>query len=348
MQGEAAAELSVVQKDLCKAQRRETEYLQREGAQKEVLRDLKQKVARLERQSHELELARLTVDSPKSSVGGSARKNEVAEMQRQLTDVHQQLRDARTRSKDELKALQRRLGESERLIQMNADAYEQQREQLEADLSATRQDQESLMAKNNTANHTITRLRTRISSLEKDVHAHRQATTSDNTIAEERKDLHDMLKDAKLTAEDLQVQINTRDSQLAASSTREKDLRAQLKRVRDERTLQTQRSTALSTELDDLQSRYERAVDNIARQQRKWEEERKAMASRVRFANTSFSELHATDSQELVKRHAGELRGLAKQIQWLRAKCVREEGFRSGLVYEKKFLLMQIEMFEAW
>jgi len=72
------------------------------------------------------------------------------------------------------------------------------------------------------------------------------------------------------------------------------------------------------------------------------------MASRVRFANTSISELHATDSQELAKRHTGELKGLAKQIQWLRAKCEREEGFRSGLVYEKKFLLMQIEMFETW
>jgi len=348
--GEAAAELSMVQKDLSQVRKKEAEYLQHEIARKEVMRDLKQKVSRLERHSHDLEIARLTVDSPKSSVGGSARKSEIVEMQRQLTDTHQQLREARAKSKDDLKGLQRRLAESERLVQINLDNHEQQREQLEAELSATRNEQESLLNKNNTATQTITRLRTRISSLEKDIHTHRQASTAENTIAEERKDLHDMLKDAKLTAEDLQVQVTARESQLTASSTREKDLRAQLKRVREERTLQTQKSTALTTELDSLQTRYERAVDNLSRQQRNWEDERKAMASKVRFANTSMSELHQDQNQnvDLVKKHASELRGLAKQIQWLRAKYAREQGFRSGLVYEKKFLLMQIEMFEAW
>ena len=349
--GEAAAELSLAQKDLSTARRKETEYLQREAAQKETVRDLKQKVTSLERQFHEQEIARLTVDSPKSSVGGSARKNELVELQRQLADAHQQLRKAQAKSKDDLKTLQRRLTESERQIQSNLDAYEQQREQLEAELSANCNEQDNILAKNTTATQTISRLRTRISSLENDIRIHRQATTADVTIAEERKDLHEMLKDAKLTAEDLQVQINSRESQLASASSREKDLRAQLKRVREERTLQTQRSTALSTELENVQSRYERAVENLTRQQHKWDEERKAMASRVRFANTSVSSLNANDHQNLElikKKHMGELKGLAKQIQWLRAKCTREEGFRSGLVYEKKFLLMQIEMFEAW
>lgn len=349
--GEASAELSMIQRDLSMARRKEAEYLQREAAQKEVARDLKQKVARLERLSHEQEIARLTVDSPKSSVGGSARKNELVEVQRQLADAHQQLREARVKSKDDLKTLQRRLAESERLIQSNIDAYEQQREQLEAELSATRNEQDTISAKNTTATQTISRLRTRISTLENDIRIHRQATTADVTIAEERKDLHEMLKDAKLTAEDLQVQINSRESQLASASSREKDLRDQLKRIREERTLQTQRSTALSKELENMQSRYERAIDNLTRQQHKWDEERKAMASRVRFANTSVSSMHANDSQileSMQKKHTGELKGLAKQIQWLRAKCTREAGFRSGLAYEKKFLLMQIEMFEAW
>lgn len=348
MQRESADDVSMLQKDLCQAQRKETEYLEREAAHREVIRDLKQKIGRLERQLHEVEVARLTVDSPKSSVGGSARKNEIAEMQHQLGEAHQQLRDGKAKSKDDLKALQRRLAESERLVKSNTDSYEQQREQLEADLFATRQDRESLLAKSENANQTITRLRTRISSLEKDIHNYRQTTATDHTIAEERKDLHEMLKDAKLTAEDLQVQINARETQIATSSAREKDLRAQLKRIREERTHQTQKSTTLSTELDNLQYRYEQTVDHLTLQQRKWEEERKAMVSRVRFANTSISELHTHDHQELTKRHVGELKGLAKQIQWLRAKCVREQGFRTGLAYEKKFLMMQIEMFETW
>ena len=349
--GAAAAELSIVQKDLSMARKKEAEYLQREAAQKEAVRDLKQKITRLEALSHDQEIARLNADSPKSSVGGSARKNELEEVRRQLAGAHQQLREARTKSKGDLKTLQSRLAESERQVQSNLDAYEQQREQLEAELSTLRNEQDMVVAKGYTADQTISRLRARISSLEKDIRVHRHATTADITIAEERKDLHEMLKDAKLTAEDLQVQITSRESQLATASNREKDLRTQLKRVREERTLQTERSNALSNELENLQSRYERAVDNLSRQQREWEEERKAMASRVRFANTSVSSLHANENSNLEsmqKKHMGELKGLAKQIQWLRAKCTREEGFRSGLVYEKKFLLMQIEMFEAW
>ena len=41
--GQAAAELSIVQKDLSKARKKEAEYLEREAAQKESHRDLKQK-----------------------------------------------------------------------------------------------------------------------------------------------------------------------------------------------------------------------------------------------------------------------------------------------------------------
>ena len=346
---EAPAELSMIHNDLCVARKREAEYLQREVVQKEIVRDLKHKVTRLERQSHEFEIARLTVDSPKSSVTGSAQKSELLEVQRLLADTHQQMRDARTKSRDELKQLQRKLAESERHAQTNLNSYEQQREQLEAEMSAVRHERETLIIKNDTANQTITRLRTRISSLEKDVHAHRQATTADNTIVEERKDLHEMLKDAKLTAEDLQVQITARETQLATSTNREKELRASLKRIREERTLQTQRATALATELDRLQSRYERSVDNLARQQRKWEEERKAMNSRVRFPNMSVSSLHAdSDNHALAQQHAAEIRGLAKQIMWLRAKFEREQGFRAGLVREKRYMKLEIAQFEAW
>ncbi len=349
--GEAAAELSMIQKDLSTARRKEAVYLQREAAQKDIVRELKQKTMRLERQSHELEVARLAVASPQSSVGGSARKNELIEVQSQLSIAHQQLKDARAKSRDDLKAMQRRLGKSERQAQENLDGYEQQRENLESELSENRHEQEALVSKNNIATQTIARLRTRIASLENDVHAHRQTNTADNTIAEERKDLHDMLKDAKLTAEDLQVQLTAQDNHLASATSREKELRTQLKRVREERTFQTDKSSALSAELENLQTRYERAVHKFSRQQRSWEDERKTMTSRVRFPNMSISSLHANneeESMEMVNRHAAELRGLAKQIQWLRAKLNREQEFRSGLIYEKKYMKLEIEMFEAW
>jgi len=48
------------------------------------------------------------------------------------------------------------------------------------------------------------------------------------------------------------------------------------------------------------------------------------------------------------KQHDKELKGLAKQIQYLHAKCYREEGFRNDLVYTKNWFLMQVHMYQQW
>ena len=354
-----AAELSMIQRDLSVARRKETELLQREEGHKESIRDLKQTVARLERQIHEIEVSKLAVDSPKSSIGGSARKNELVESRRQLAEAHQRMKDLRSKSKDTEKDFQRKLSEAERQAQANYDSYEQQREQLEQELSECRLQQEEQQAKSTANEKTINRLRTRIQSLEQSLHTNRVTTVDDKTMADERKDLHEMLKDAKLEAEDLQLQIAERQSQIDAASSREIDLRTQLKRVREERTLYYKKSTAMSLELDNVQLQFDRALDKIARQQQEWDKERKAVVSRVRFPNMSISSIDREESstnlkqlellvQEKEKLHQRELRGLAKQIQWTRARFVREEGFRKGLAYEKRFLLMQIEMFNAW
>ena len=343
-----ATELSVVQKDLMAARKKEAELLQRENTQKETIRELKQKVSNLERQNHELEVARLTISSPQSSVGGSARKNELVGVRQQLSVAQQQLKDARVKSREEIKMLQGRLIESEREVHENIIGFEQQQEHLENQIARDRQEHEALVSKYNASAQTITRLRTRIASLEQDIQVHRHSTTTDATTAEERKDLHDMLKDAKLTAEDLQVQLKARDKQLASTISHEDGLRNELKRVREGRALQADKAVALSSELENLQSRYEHAVEKFTQQQQTWEEERRTMSSRVRFPNNSVSSLHVSNEVQLAQRHAAELRGLAKQIQWLRAKLNREEGFRSDLIYEKKYMKLEIEMFEAW
>ena len=198
-------------------------------------------------------------------------------------------------------------------------------------------------------------LRNRIEKLERDL-ANTRAI-HDRTMVEERKDLHGMLKDAKLEAEDMHAQVNENEKMMRAASKRESDLRVQLKRLREERNSQAQRRTAVVDEFEHLQRRYERAVIHLKEQQQKWEEERRSIMSHVRFPNVSISSPDLarghSDSRSLEastqeKRHQGELRGLAQQIHWLRAKCTREEGFRAGLAYEKKFLLLQIDMYSAW
>lgn len=340
-------ELSMLQKDLGTARHKETNYLHREATYKDTIRELKQHVAHLERQVHEIEISHLAVDTPKSSNNGSARKTELLELRRQLFDAQHQLKDLRTRSKESERSLQRRLLDSERQAHAESEAFDQQRDQLEASLSNCRVEIESHISKNSIADKTISRLRTRIQNLENSLQVARVSTAANLTMAEERKDLHEMLKDAKLSAEDLRLQIVTRQSLLDAATSREKDLRAQLQHVREERTLQSQKSSALASELDSLQATYEATLDKFTRKQQQWEAERK----RVRFPNVSVSEGNSQFEavvKENEKRHAAELKGLAKQIQWLRAKLGREEGFRLSLAWEKRWLTMRCEMFEAW
>ncbi|KAI9822425.1 MAG: hypothetical protein M1827_000144 [Pycnora praestabilis] len=354
--GDAAAEMSMIRKDLSDARRKETEYLQREASSKENARDLKHRIADLERNLHEIEISKLVVDSPRSSIGGSTRKNEVIEVRRQLAEAHQQMKELRSRLKENEREAQRRSAAADRDYQTKTDASEREREMLEQALSDSRLQQEDLLNKNSIAEQTIDRVRNRIHHLEKELHTAR-LDRNDHTIAEERKDLHEMLKDAKLEVEDLQMQIAERETRVEAATWRESDLRAQLKRVREERSLQAQKATAAATELESLQYRYEHTIDKMARLQQSWDEERKTQTQRVRFPNTTISSLHRSDSTEMLqleqeikqkeKQHNGEIMGLAKQIQYLRARCRREEGFRADLAYSKKFFLMQIELYSA-
>lgn len=352
---DATAELSLFQADLAAARAKETEFLQREATHKESIRDLKQNIARLERQLHEVEIARLAVNSPQPSVSGSARKDEIAELRRQLADAHQQIKDSRTTSRERERELQRKLVELNQQTQSDKDAGERERDHLELEISSCRMQYDQQVTKATAAEKNVARLRIRIQTLEKDLKSHRQTAVGDLTMADERKDLHEMLKDAKLTAETLQVEISSRETLLTASSSREKELRAHIRRIREERNLQLDKSTALSTELEHLQSRYERAVDNFTRQQKAWEEERKKMASGVRFANTSSSSVNAGNAtaelkemeqlmREKENRHEGELKALVTQIQWLKVMGRRGESFRQGLVHGKRYLLEEIEM----
>lgn len=351
-------ENSNAMKDLTFARSKETEYLQREISHKGTIRDLKQEIARLERQLHELQISQLTSKSPQSSIGGSARKDEILDIRRQLAEVHQQMKDLRSKSKEKERELQQKFLELRDQAQSDRDSHEQERDQLEQELSTCRQQYAEESSKATAAENATTRLRTRIQNLEKDIQAHRLNTAGDLTMADERKDLHEMLKDAKLTAETLQVGIVSRDTLLAASTAREKELDIHLARLREQRILELNRASALTKELQYLQNRYERALDDFARQQQKWEEERKKITSGVRFANMSISSLHGSDNieqskpveealQEQERRHLAEMRGLSKQIIWLRARFNRERSFRETLAHGKQYLLAEIASHEA-
>lgn len=336
-------ELSVLRRDLSAARQKETEYLQREASHKDVVRTLKRQVTDLERKAHDLEISQLQVSSPISS-NGSARKSELIEVRHQLATAHQTLKELRSQLKDVERDAARKVSSIALELQTKGEAWETEKDELERELDAAVLVKEELLAKNSTSEQSISRFRSKISRLERELQAERRNATEDRTIALERRDLHDMLRETQIRASELEMELQARDKEIAKVSAKEVELRGQLKRVRDERTVRRSQASQALLELEKLESEMR------AREQA-WEEEKRRLSRGVRFPNMSISELKEgenTTPAEREKIHAKELRGLAMQIEWLKARVRREEGLRADAAFAKRYMSAQIELFSAW
>lgn len=127
----------------------------------------------------------------------------------------------------------------------------------------------------------------------------------------ERKDLHELLKSSTVEAESLSLKLSERDSRVS-------QLRGHLRRVREERALSAKKADAANRELEALQDRYEGALNNIG------------------------------DRPERGGRYEKEIKGLGKEILWLRARLNREEKFRKGLAWSKGLLELGERVRRAW
>ncbi|ELR05869.1 hypothetical protein GMDG_07642 [Pseudogymnoascus destructans 20631-21] len=316
---------------------RETEYIQRESATKETIRTLKRQISSLERQSHNLELSILQTSSPHSASTGSIHQSEILEVRSQLATAHQTLKDLRAQLKETERNAAKKLTSAHLDHQSQAAEWDSARFTLERDLSAALSAKSALEAQATAAESTAARLKAKIARLEQELHAERATAEGDRTMALERHDLHEMLRETQVQADKLELAVQTRDASLAALTTTEASLRAQLKRIREGRTVQKERATRAMTELEGLEREFRGA-------KRGWEAERQGLTRGVRFANSS-SVLEGGAEAEV--RHGKELRGLAMQIEWLRARCRREEGLRADAAYAKRFMLLQVELFGA-
>ncbi|TVY26443.1 hypothetical protein LHYA1_G003545 [Lachnellula hyalina] len=348
-QAEATRELSIIRHDLSTAHQKETEFLQREAAQKDIIRGLKRQISELERKAHDAEISRLEVSSPRSSVNGSARKSEVIEVRAQLASTHQSLKEVRSQLKNAEKEAGRKINAANIELQAQLEAWESERDHLERSLDQAQLAVNELTAKNTTSEATVTRLRSKIDRLEKALQAERQNSGEDRTMALERRDLHDMLRETQVQVETLEIVVKEREQHIQSISAIESQLRSQLKRVREERSTYKSKATSAQEDLKKWERKFRFA-------QAAWEAEKQTLTRGVRFANTSMS-TNGNDGSELavVKKtlaerehqHEKEMRGVALQVEWLRARCRREETFRACAAFAKKYMALEIELYQA-
>lgn len=268
-------------------------------------------------------------------------KDELSSLKDRLHTAHDKVDEFRRKLKDAHSEARLNLIEANTISQKQDEELQNLRDQLEHQAHDLNIRKEEYKKEGEGNEKTISRLRSRVHSLEKELHDLRLTKLEDQTMAVERQDLHDMLKSAKLEAEDLQHQLNNCRSRLDAASEREKGLRDQVQRRRAERDHEQNKVSALARELETLQDRYDNRLEEIRAQRQSLREEDDA-----RLITHTKQARRDVETQD--KRHCAEIKGLAKQIEWLRARCQRERAFRECLIYEKVFLSMQVDMFQAW
>ncbi|EWC44590.1 hypothetical protein DRE_06671 [Drechslerella stenobrocha 248] len=216
------------------------------------------------------------------------------------------------------------------------------------ELSDIKKDLQDAQARENQAKEKIRDQRQRIARLEADLKEIKAARTRnlDDTEAQiERQELHQHLMSARLQIEQMQDDAEAKDSDLKAMLVRGGELEARVKALKADRAKQNSKVAKAEEALLKSQSRLERANQKLTHMQKTWDEERNLFEQKVVQNDVLTQKEMQLVASEQQTNHKAEIKGLGKQIQWLRARISREEKFRRDLSYSKNYFLKQIQMF---
>lgn len=304
-------------------------------------------------QESQVQLARARKGKRSFEAEHAENKADLEALQAAAEDAESARNTAQETARDLRKQLKDVQREADRKLQTQINAYETDITNLEQDLEAAQSKTRELTAKNESLASSVSRLKTRLATAETDLATARASRSSpgrDTSVAE-RKDLHDMLRDAKLKAEDLELKLQERDQRVEAANKHDNELRSQLHRVREERKEANRRADAAADELATLQDRHDGLVEE--------RDELRRLQKGVRFpktvpgaASSSQSLITQQDPKEVstaltkaTHRHTLELRGLVRQIEYLSARLRREEAFRNDLSYSKRYTAKVLEVY---
>ncbi|CAG8887812.1 unnamed protein product [Penicillium egyptiacum] len=210
------------------------------------------------------------------------------------------------RSLEEARKREKALLQRESKQRSSAQSYKSRVEELEKDLHDAMMNKfESHSPHNSPSN----KLHEELRSLRKQVaEAHRslqKVNTKNRELEravmkeEDQKDFHELLRSSTLEAESLALKLSEREARLS-------ELKTHVRRIREERDAHKREAEAATKNLDVLQRRHEEILEKD---------------SLCKSTNKT--------------KHEKEIRGLGKEIIWLRARLQREEKFRSDLAWSK-------------
>lgn len=293
-------------------------------------------------------------------------EDEIADAQQDKTiagereDLHELVKQAKIEAED----LQIQLTDRERKLASSSRSEKELKGQLES-AQADMEDFQSQMAEFETKIQTSKTKERELRAQLKDLKDAKiqleeleaqvgERKTSSSGHARREAELRTQLREAKIEVEQLEIDAADREDQIKRLTKKEAQLRDRLKKSQSNDTIQVDLQGRLADADLDLQTLNKQLKDRdreIQISKKREADLRRKLQSLQQVAENdrTLDEKHFNkDVAGLQHKHKAEMKGLAKQIQLLRAKCTREEAFRSDLAYMKRFFLMQIKLYSDW
>ena len=345
--GEGNSELSLLHRELSAARKKEIDQLKSDATHKETIKSLKRQIADLERKTHEAALERFA-GSP-SSHGGSAQKAEVSELRHQLSTASQSVQEL----KRSLRDAERKAAASAREVQTRLDELEDDKLVLEQALDdahtaaeESAATYEEALKKYKQKLDKYKRERDELAAAVRDQRNHSANSSVSEMPLEERRDLHKMLRESQLAADKLDRELREHREALEELMGVESSLRKKLERARSERAAYRASAEKLHKDFRKLKAEKDRAVAEAASAAAAANEER-ALVRAPKPGNVDTDAIiRAAEAAE--QRHEKEIRGLVMQMEWLKACWDREAKLRSDAAFAKQYLMMQVQVRDAW
>ncbi|KAM0322429.1 hypothetical protein ACHAQA_009496 [Verticillium albo-atrum] len=318
---EGNSELSLVRRDLSSARQKEREFLQRESAHKDVVKNLKRQISDLERQAHEAEMSRLIM-SPNSSTT-STRPSEVNSLRTQLSSAQQSVQEFKTKARD----AERKIGQIERDFESRLDELEDQKASLEQALEDAQRDADEVTVLHEKA---LRRLGQKLEKSERERKAAASGRLNLDSMSSEHRNLQEILHRSQAETEALEHDVLQQQDAIDALSAAEASLRRKLERTRSERAAYRLTAEKLQKDIRDFKA---------AEDQRQV-----APYAGHDHLNDSAIETVIRAAEGAEERHTKELRGMALQMEWMQARWEREVSMRADAAYAKKFLQLELEI----
>ncbi|KAF4335000.1 myosin heavy chain [Fusarium beomiforme] len=326
---EGNSELSMIRKDLTAARQKELEFLQKESANRDVVKGLKRQIGDLERQVHETEVSRL-IASPKSSTSDSGRKSEVTELRGQLSAAQKSIQDLRSKNRE----AERRAMQVSQDFQRQLNDLEDQKIVLEEVLEEARAQAEDTAVQHERA---LRRMKHQLDKAERERNV--LATVQPDTSKHDRQ-----LKKNKAEMENLEHDVLQQHELIESLAASEASLRRKLERARSERAAFRMSAEKLQKDLERIKASA--VATRSGASDRRSAVGRKALDTTIEGADQALETvIRAAESAD--ERHKKELRGMVMQMEWMQARFQREASLRADAAYAKKFLQLQLDVANA-